>query len=55
MRFNELLMARWEAKDWLLEGDIMVDGRNAFGTKVARFENGKLHHFDYREAKKNVE
>lgn len=54
MRFNELLMARWEAKDFVLKGDIMVDGRNAFGSKVARFEDGKLHHFDYREEKKGV-
>lgn len=54
MRFNELLMQRWKDQSLVLEGDIMVNGRNAFGSKVARFENEKLHHFDYREEKKEV-
>gem|GEM_PF-1390562 len=30
MRFNELVMKRWNEQAFLLEGDIMVNGRNAF-------------------------
>lgn len=54
MRFNELLMQRRYDQAWILDGDIMINGRNAFGSKVASFEGNKLHHFDYREEKKHV-
>lgn len=32
MRFNEYVMKRREKQAFLLEGDIMVNGWNAFGT-----------------------
>lgn len=51
MRFNELVMKRREEKAFLLEGDLMVNGWNAFGSSVAEYREGKLQHFDYWKLK----
>lgn len=51
MWFNAYVMHRREEELWLLDGDIMVNGMNAFGTQVASYQVGKLHHFDYRQCK----
>jgi tRNA pseudouridine13 synthase len=53
MWFNEYVMKRWENKDLLVEGDIMVNWRNAFWTEVAVFQSNKLSHFDYWKEKEN--
>ena len=55
MRFNELVMKRYEEKAFLLEGDLMVNGRNAFGSSVAEYREGKLQHFDYWKLKEQSE
>ncbi len=54
MRFNEYVMKRREKQAFLLEGDIMVNGWNAFGTWVAEYREGKLQHFDYWKIKEEV-
>lgn len=51
MRFNEYVMKREEEWAFLLDGDIMINGMNAFGTQVAEYQNNKLYHFDYRKLK----
>lgn len=48
-------MKRWKEKAFLLEGDIMVNGRNAFGTGIANYQEKKLQHFDYWKLKKQYE
>lgn len=55
MRFNELVMKRWNEWAFLLEWDIMVNGRNAFWTSVASYHHGKLQHFDYWKLKEYAE
>ncbi len=55
MRFNELVMKRWNEQAFLLEGDIMVNGRNAFWTSVANYFDNKLQHFDYWKLKEQSE
>ena len=55
MRFNEQVMRRRENKDFLLEGDILVNWRNAFWTQVAVLKKGKLLHFDYWNMKEKNE
>lgn len=54
MRFNELVMKRREEKAFLLEGDILVNGWNAFWTWVANYMGGKLQHFDYWKLKEQL-
>lgn len=51
MWFNEYVMKRWEENAFLLEGDIMVNGWNAFWNWIAIYQWEKLHHFDYRKEK----
>jgi len=55
MWFNEYVMKRVEDKNYLLEGDIMVNWWNAFWTQVAVLKNWKLSHFDYWKSKEKIE
>ena len=55
MRFNELVMKRWNEQAFLLEGDIIVNGRNAFWSSVAKYFDNKLQHFDYWKLKEQSE
>ena len=47
MWFNELVMKRRKEWAFILDWDIMVNGRNAFWTAVASYSAGILQHFDY--------
>lgn len=53
--FNELLLQRFNNGKKILDWDIMVNQYNAFGTKVAVYQAGKLHHFDYWKCKQEQE
>ena len=53
--FNELLLQRFNNRKKILDWDIMVNQYNAFGTKVAVCQAGKLHHFDYWKCKQEQE
>ena len=53
--FNELLLQRFNNGKKILDWDIMVNQYNAFGTKVAVYQGGKLHHFDYWKCKQEQE
>lgn len=47
MWFNELVIKRRKEWAFILDWDIMVNGRNAFWTAVASYSAGMLQHFDY--------
>ena len=55
MWFNAYVMKRREEQAFLLDGDIMVNNWNAFGTWIAEYREGKLQHFDYWKIKEGFE
>lgn len=53
MWFNIYVMERLKQGLFLLDGDVMVNGWNAFWTDVAYYQQGKLSHFDYWKEKEH--
>jgi len=51
MHFNNYTLARWDAQDWLLNGDICVDKYHAYDIRTSIYRDWQHYPFDYKACK----